>query len=78
MLPLHCVVAREGRQARRRGQEQVATLHEISDLRRGAVDAEPVGQRSDEFDSERLISMFSGVLNCSRMDAADRVVEAVR
>ena len=27
---------------------------------------------------KRLISMFNGVLNCSRMDAADRVVDEVR
>ena len=27
---------------------------------------------------KRLISMLSGVLNCSRIDAADSVVEEVR
>ena len=27
---------------------------------------------------KRLISMFSSVLNCSRIEAADKVVEAVR
>ena len=78
VLALHGVVALEDRDPRLGRQEEVAALHEV-DLG-GGLPSTPSHVPGCLITStpKRLISMFSGVLNWRRIEAAERVVDEVR